>query len=575
VISVAGVEARSPAAWQLRGPRSTRKLSAPALAVGAEKLVAVRAHCSASSAQLGERDDMELDRILLLLAVASCLFLLGRLGRNRFAGARGWAAVCIVLVALAGVGYWAFPDQVGWIVGALWLILLMVPLWLARLVMRRIMQQRFGAARFYAEIVRILHPADGMQTTPVVVEALDAAHRGDPQRAVALLTPLTDQNRMPAAMVLVVRAQIARVLGDWRAVAALAESAAPGGRSAFGMMRVRAYGETGRLHQLIAEVLAARQTTDIDYQLALMCLFAFCGRRAAVAELLDGPLAAFDQDTRTFWLATAALVRGSADAAAELAALAGCDRPISRAARQRLDVPLAGPDRLEPEDVQIVDEAEAAMRREAGYRGVPSAEWRRSYVVFGLIVLNAAGFAAELIAGGSESTRALYRLGALWPDSVLDDGEWWRLGAALFLHVGPVHLALNMLALVVVGPWLERAIGHWRFALLYLGSGLGSMAAVLVLMRAGGVAPGLLVGASGAILGLVGAEVALLVRGWRGRKSRLAARRLLAMMVIIALQIVFDLTTPQVSFAAHASGFVVGACLVGLLALISRRSQAK
>lgn len=518
---------------------------------------------------------MELDRILLLLAVSSCLFLLGRLGRNRFAGAGGWAAVCIFLVTLAGVGWWAFPDHAGWIVGALWLILLMVPLSLARLGMRRIMQQRFAAAQFYARVVRILHPADGTWTTPVVVEALDMAHRGELQQAVALLAPLTDQGRVPAAVALLARAQVARLLGDWSEVAALAENAPPIGRSALGMMRARAYGETERLHELIADVRAARQTVELDYQLGLMFLFAFCGRRAAVAELLNGPLAVLDQDTRMFWLATADLVRGRAEAVAELAALAACDRPISRAARQRLDRPLASPESLGAQDLQIVDEAEAAMRRDAGYREVRAADWRRSYVVLGLIVLNAVGFALELITGGSESTPVLYRLGALWPDAVLVGGEWWRLAAALFLHIGPVHLALNMLALVVIGPWLERVIGHWRFAVLYLASGLGSMAAVLALMHAGWVADGLLVGASGAILGLVGAEVALLLRGWRELKSRLAAQRLIAMGVIVALQVVFDLTTPQVSFAAHASGFLVGIAFTGLLALVSRRNRTK
>jgi rhomboid protease GluP len=71
------------------------------------------------------------------------------------------------------------------------------------------------------------------------------------------------------------------------------------------------------------------------------------------------------------------------------------------------------------------------------------------------------------------------------------DGEWWRLATAMFLHFGLVHLAMNMWALWDAGRLVERWIGHLRFAVLYLASGLAGNLVSLVVQgdRASRAAP--------------------------------------------------------------------------------------
>jgi rhomboid protease GluP len=68
----------------------------------------------------------------------------------------------------------------------------------------------------------------------------------------------------------------------------------------------------------------------------------------------------------------------------------------------------------------------------------------------------------------------------------------------------------------------------------------------------------LLAGASGCILGLVGATGALMLRGWLREKALTARKRLVAVILIVAMQSVFDSLVPQVSMTAHLSGALIG-----------------
>ena len=183
--------------------------------------------------------------------------------------------------------------------------------------------------------------------------------------------------------------------------------------------------------------------------------------------------------------------------------------------------------------------------------------------VFVLIVVNVLVFLYEIYAGGWNDPDVLHRIGAVEADAVVLQGEYWRLFTALFLHAGFLHLAFNLFALYVLGPPLERSIGTIRFLVCYLISGIASSAGVVALTEIGLVQEGQLVGASGCILGVVGAWAGLLLRH---RHAPFAKQRLANIGLIVAIQIAFDLSTPQVSMAAHICGLVAGFFLGLLLA---------
>lgn len=187
-----------------------------------------------------------------------------------------------------------------------------------------------------------------------------------------------------------------------------------------------------------------------------------------------------------------------------------------------------------------------------GARSAPRARRRigssAPLVVPVLIAVNVAVFVLTVINAGSvseNSSGSLFDAAALSPVQVAGGG-WWRLLTSGFLHIGPLHLLFNMIALWFIGRDIELALGRLRFSVLYAVSLLGGSAAVMVLGSPGGV----VAGASGAIFGLMGALVVLL------RRMRLPMTQAL---VIIGLNVVLSLTIPGISLLGHLGGLVTGA----------------
>src|SRR5437763_7773661 len=147
------------------------------------------------------------------------------------------------------------------------------------------------------------------------------------------------------------------------------------------------------------------------------------------------------------------------------------------------------------------------------------------------------------------------------PWAIRYGNEYWRMVTALFLHFGPLHLIFNLYALFVIGPGLERLIGSVRFAVYYFLCGLGSSGGVLLLRLRDFSRPEQMVGASGCVMGIVGVWAGYLLRH---RHEPFAGRRLGNIVLIVAIQTAFDLSTPQISMGAHLSGLATG-LILGLL----------
>ncbi|HUI94205.1 MAG TPA: rhomboid family intramembrane serine protease [Xanthobacteraceae bacterium] len=165
---------------------------------------------------------------------------------------------------------------------------------------------------------------------------------------------------------------------------------------------------------------------------------------------------------------------------------------------------------------------------------------------------------------GSLSVQSLLAFGGLSRDLVVGSGQWWRVGLAPILHLGPIHLVCNCVALFFVGWRLEPMIGRGWFALIFVVSALGGVAGSLY-----GNPPGLLsVGASGAITGLIGALFVVSFHHAADPAEQRAMRRIALRFGAPALLPLFVGVLGQVDYFAHAGGALAGsATALGLAAL--------
>jgi len=172
-------------------------------------------------------------------------------------------------------------------------------------------------------------------------------------------------------------------------------------------------------------------------------------------------------------------------------------------------------------------------------------------IVFGLMAISGVSWL-------DPPTDSLVQWGANYGPMTLGD-QSWRMLTSLFLHIGIIHLLLNMLVLANIGPAMETLLGSVAYVILYLVAGLAGSAASLAWHPLGVSA-----GASGAIFGLYGALIAFWVRGSAHREILLPLWK--GAVAFVAINLFFGFFQPGVDLAAHfgglTSGFLLGLFLV-------------
>ncbi len=142
-------------------------------------------------------------------------------------------------------------------------------------------------------------------------------------------------------------------------------------------------------------------------------------------------------------------------------------------------------------------------------------------------------------------------------------GQWWRLITAMFIHDGPVHLASNMLGLFALGSMLERMLGKKRFLIVYFLSGIGGNIFVLLADSFRAISH-YTIGASGAVLGMLGALLAISVKG-RKKTGRSYTKRVLFACILMLIP-----STPNVSLSAHFGGLLSGFAVTFILLFLNK-----
>lgn len=523
---------------------------------------------------------MELNTVLLIFTALSSFSAICRImARRSWAYTKGWLVVNLLVLAVAGFTYVSLPDSVGSITFTVWVLLILFPYLLSIIIQRMLYKHNHKGAYYLSLICRLLHPADGWLEQPLYYKLGGIAQNRDKAQLSQILEKL-EKGRANERLIAFAKASLYRLNYQWVELAKYLETEF----EKYQRLRLeptllglylRALGETKQLNRMV-EVLQSQPNAS-----NFLLVFAFTGKEQEVENLLTGSLNRYSFTNKNFWRLTA-----------KQAAIARQHDELIEYKREKLFQVMQEADTLELEEngrnslkwrwenseFLLNNETELTAKNEAilrnlfqqllqaeNYKNGLSLSKHRPFVTFGLIILNVLYFIIEEASGGSQNTDVLYNLGALVTPYVTQSAEWWRILVTQFLHYGPEHLILNMLALLVIGPYVEYSLGKWRFLAIYFGSSIVALT-LIVLMSVWEMLPAEeLVGASGGIMGLVGASGYLYWYDWQKQGVKIARNRFLNILFIVGTQAFLDLVVlPQDSFMAHLSGAILGFAFTGL-----------
>jgi rhomboid protease GluP len=132
--------------------------------------------------------------------------------------------------------------------------------------------------------------------------------------------------------------------------------------------------------------------------------------------------------------------------------------------------------------------------------------------------------------------------------------QWWRMGTAMFLHFGLIHLLMNMVCLLSLGLVIETFFGRASLLIVYLLSGLGGSLLSLLIHPQGVGA-----GASGAIFGVAGAIMATSAVHWSRQATHPLADEWRQLLSFLTINLGYGIIQPEIDLSAHVGGLLTGA----------------
>jgi rhomboid protease GluP len=197
------------------------------------------------------------------------------------------------------------------------------------------------------------------------------------------------------------------------------------------------------------------------------------------------------------------------------------------------------------------------MSAQSSRRGTPAT----TFLLIAIVI----GFGIEIVTGAWLDGRKLAELGAVVPEYIRYEHEYWRLLTAMFLHGDgtvpgdALHLAMNLFALFQIGSLFEVIFGSRRFLFIYFVTG------IIASITSATLNEGASVGASGAIFGIIGAFIISVWRSPRLKKERIARSIVNQLIFWVVANTIIALRVPQIDMAAHMGGFIAGAILAWIL----------
>ena len=491
------------------------------------------------------------------------------LRHRRWPGAEVWKAYGPALVAFVAALV-AAPALAGYAGAVPLVVMVVVPAVLTRWQGKLVAERRFDRARRVGRLALWLQPLRTGRERQRLFEAAILEREG--RRADALdgmrRTAQSDSQVGWAAKVQLLRMEqrweeLRRYVdGHPRRALVLDDEQAL-------VLYLRSLGESGDVEAMLHGFAgAASRIYRMDPLLrrhTWLFVGALAGRADIVEILLWGVLSDLDHPFQAFWRATALQASGRPDLAGLQLAGLGDDPRAAAALQRRREHPLASVGALSPPAQEVLGQVarHAAVDRRVPQPVEVATNAPATRAIMALLV---AAFMFEVPSGATDLDNLL-RLGALVLP-IAGPIPWWRFFSACLLHFGLLHLAMNLIGVHIIARQLEQLAGGLRTALCFAVSGPGSLLLTALLAYLVPARPTILVGASGGVMGCVGGLAAVFLARYLRAREHLARQALSRVAMIVGLQVMFDLSTPEVSFSAHASGLAIGFLLLGGVELV-------
>lgn len=195
-----------------------------------------------------------------------------------------------------------------------------------------------------------------------------------------------------------------------------------------------------------------------------------------------------------------------------------------------------------------LEEVQKSIQQETGYTELQNNDKHsRPYITYFLVAINILIFIIMEISGGTQDPDILRKFG-IKVNSLIIQGEYWRLLSSAFIHIGFAHIAFNMYGLYNLGALVERIYGSKRYLSIYLFAALSGSISSFIFSTVPSA------GASGAIFGLFGA---LLYLGWQ--KPRLFTTSFgTNILIVLGFNLVYGFTATGIDNFAHIGGLIGG-----------------
>jgi rhomboid protease GluP len=189
----------------------------------------------------------------------------------------------------------------------------------------------------------------------------------------------------------------------------------------------------------------------------------------------------------------------------------------------------------------------------------------------GLIAVNIIIFLIMTFSSGGYAFDTFLIKGASYWKYVYEDHQYYRLFTCMFLHFNAEHLMNNMITLAFLGTETEKALGHLRYLVIYILSGLGaSILSSIYYMHNSGDTIILSAGASGAIFGILGALIIITLLSKKQRRNM----KPINLIIIAVLSICNGYTTASIDNFAHIGGFLFG-IIITFISCLYRKNILK